>query len=267
MGMVFISELACDQLKDDLRRAGHEVFELLPGDTVYEAVAAHPDIYMCRTLRTLSIDDSIKTRPDIREIYDRQMAEKLDGDSETPMIPAMNTEGNTAVVFQMGNIGPEYPYDVPYNAVCTDKYFIHNLEYTSPILAERARAEGLELINVKQGYTKCSCIVVGGALVTADRGIANTIEAYNSMLKEDGQEEDGIDLLLVEPGHVKLPGFDTGFIGGTSGQVRDKVYFNGDLSEHPDFEKIAEFVWKHGAEPVWYSGEPLTDIGSIMYID
>ena len=54
MGMVFISELACDQLKDDLRRAGHEVFELLPGDTVYEAVAAHPDIYMCRTLYLLS---------------------------------------------------------------------------------------------------------------------------------------------------------------------------------------------------------------------
>ena len=267
MGMVFVSELACSQMKDDLRKAGHEVFEVLPGETVYSAIASHPDIYMCKTKRTLVIDDSIRTKPDIREIYDREMAERLEGNSENPLIPAMSTGGDTAVVFQMGNIGPEYPFDVPYNAVCTGRHFIHNLEYTSPALLERARAEGLELINVKQGYTKCSCVAAGGGIITADRGIYRTIEAYNGILKDEGVPEECIDILLIEEGHVKLPGFDSGFIGGASGQAGNKVYFNGDLREHPDFGRIAEFIWKHGAEPVWYSGAPLTDIGSVICID
>ncbi|MDD6254585.1 MAG: hypothetical protein PUA82_00995 [Eubacteriales bacterium] len=267
MGMVFISEFACDRLKEDLRKAGHEVFEVMPGEAVYDAISTHPDIYMCSTKNALVIDDSINTRPGIREIYDREMSEKLDGNSGNLLIPAISSDGNKAIVFQMGNIGPEYPLDVPYNAVCTERYFIHNLEHTSPLLLERARAEGLELINVKQGYTKCSCIVVGGAIVTADRGIFRTISAYNDMLNEEGEEEGGIDILLVEPGHVKLQGFESGFIGGTCGQVGDKVYFNGDLSSHPDFRSIVEFIWKHGAEPIWYGGELLEDIGSVIYID
>ena len=48
-----------------------------------------------------------------------------------------------------------YPSDIRYNAACTGKYFIHNLKYTDSDLLKKAENEGLILINVKQGYSKC----------------------------------------------------------------------------------------------------------------
>ena len=53
----------------------------------------------------------------------------------------------------------------------------------------------------------------------------------------------GINVLLVEPGFVKLRGADTGFIGGASGRVDDEIVFNGDLSAHPNLKKITAFIF------------------------
>lgn len=268
MGMVFLSENACEPLISDLKQEGHEIFLVKSTDLTAEAIASHPDIYLCRVGETLIVDDAIRTEPDLRVMYDMEMEEKLGDASEAPLIPALQSESGGAILFQMGGIGPDYPDDVAYNAVSTGKYFIHNLQYTSPALLERARETGLEFIHVKQGYAKCSVVVVGDqAVITADRGIARSIEAYNQDLMEDGQEQDCIDCLLVEEGHVLLPGMNVGFLGGASGLIKNKLYFNGNLREHPDFEKITAFAEEHGAETVWYEEEPLTDIGSILYFD
>lgn len=268
MGMVFLSENACEALIDDLRNEGHELFLVRSTDLVYDAVAAHPDIYMCIVGDTLVIDDAVKTDPDLRQIYDRMMAEKLGDASDHPLLPARRTAAEGSIVFQTGGIGHDYPDDTAYDAVSTGRYFIHNLEYTSPLLKDRAREAGLEFIHVKQGYTRCSCVVAGDqALITSDRGILRTLDRYNQMLEEEGLEAECIDCLEIQEGHVELPGLNHGFLGGTSGIVGKTLYFNGNLSAHPDADRIVDFVRKHGLEPVWYPEIPLMDIGSIIYFE
>ena len=64
----------------------------------------------------------------------------------------------------------------------------------------------LTKIHVKQGYTRCSLLPVDDrSFITSDAGIAKTLAEHDT------------DVLLIHPGHIHLPGFDYGFIGGTGG--------------------------------------------------
>ena len=112
----------------------------------------------------------------------------------------------------------------------------------------------VDMIGCRQGYTKCSTVVVDSrSLITADQGIAAACS-----------KAEDLDVLLVQEGHVALEGYDTGFIGGASGRVGDEIIFNGDLSAHPDFQKIKDFIEERGLECKWLPEYPLTDIGTIM---
>ena len=46
--------------------------------------------------------------------------------------------------------------------------------------------------------------------------------------------------------------------------IRDS--FNGDLSAHPDFEAIRAFLGRRGYRTIYFEDEPLTDIGSVIYL-
>ena len=149
-------------------------------------------------------------------------------------------------------IGETYPKDVPYNCACTGKYFIHNLKYTDEVLLAKAKELGMTFINVKQGYTKCNTVIVNqDAIITSDMGI------YNGCKEQ-------MKVLLISPGQVLLPGMNTGFLGGASGRIGREIIFNGDLSQHKDFQAIVDFIQSEGLKAVWFEGCPLTDIGTII---
>ena len=156
----------------------------------------------------------------------------------------------------MGNerlLKPVYPGDIIYNGFSTGKYFIHDLEHTERQLLKAVKDLRLIPVNVKQGYACCSIVPVDeDSIITYDRGIAKAAEAA------------GLSVLTIEPGHVELPGYDTGFIGGTSGRVGDEIIFNGDLSAHPDCQAIRQFIEERGLKVRYFSGYPLRDIGSII---
>lgn len=147
-------------------------------------------------------------------------------------------------------IGPKYPENIIYNAACTGKFFIHNIIYTDPDLIEAAG--NLEKINVSQGYTKCNVLIVDeNSIITSDVGIHNS--CYGKL-----------DILLIEPGHIKLRHFSHGFIGGASGRIDDTIVFNGNLEDHPDYAAITEFITKRGLDIKYFKDYPLEDIGSII---
>lgn len=286
--MIFLSENACAPLTEALKEQGHEIYKVKATDVVYPAVSAHADIYMCLVGDTLLIDDMTETDPPVGRNYDMESGGVIPSDSDDDdageyfFVPAITTpDGSRRIVFNMGGIGYEYPDDVPYNAVVTDKFLIHNTDLTSHEVLERARFAGLQIINVKQGYARCSCLPVGSkAFITADEGIARSLRAWNEAIRSeaasaaaDGDDaeaasllDDIVDILLIRQGYIHLEGFEYGFIGGTAGAVGKKIYFNGDLTEHPDSDIIVRFIEEHGYEPVWFADEPLTDIGSIFCI-
>lgn len=149
-----------------------------------------------------------------------------------------------------------YPHDVRLNCVLMENKLIANTRTVSTDITEAANKEGLRLIHVNQGYTKCSVAAVSeNALITADTSI------------ERAARQHGIDVLKISEGHVELEGYNMGFIGGASGLYRDKLLFCGQLSAHPDFEKITDFCEKHGKTPVSLSDTPLYDYGTIIIPD
>ena len=150
------------------------------------------------------------------------------------------------------SLSAEYPGDVPFNAACTGKYLICNTDYVSKKIYAAAIMMGMRIVHVAQGYTKCSVVIVDeDSIITYDRGIAAACREY------------GMNVLLVEAGHCRLEGYNTGFIGGCSGRVGDEVVFAGDLSEHPDYEEMLHFIESRGLKCRFFDG-PLTDIGSII---
>ena len=149
----------------------------------------------------------------------------------------------------------EYPQCAALCASCNQKYFIHNLKITDPELLNLAKELKLEAIHVNQGFTRCNLLPVGDGFITSDRGIFKALKERN------------IDTLLIEEGHISLPGHSFGFIGGCAGVVGKYAVFNGNLSAHPDFTKISQYISSKGLELKYFPQYPLTDIGSIIESD
>jgi hypothetical protein len=90
-------------------------------------------------------------------------------------------------------------------------------------------------------------------IITSDRGIKSAWE--NNKGKA----------LLVRPGHVRLPGYDTGFLGGASGVTQKAVFFVGSLKYHPDGVAIRGLIKKCGKGVIELYDGPLYDVGSILF--
>ena len=99
------------------------------------------------------------------------------------------------------NLGENYPEDVKLNCLRIGSNFICNSNTVSTVVLEHMKNKGVRIIDVKQGYAKCSVLPVSdNSLITDD------ISIYNSCIIN------GIDVLLVSKGDVKLSGYDYGFI-------------------------------------------------------
>lgn len=145
----------------------------------------------------------------------------------------------------------EYPSDIPLNFCIIDDYIICKSDSTPNFLKE-----GKNIINVRQGYAKCSCLVIdNNSLITDDASIFSA--ATNA----------GFDVLQVSKGSVKLEGLDVGFIGGCCGKISvDTIAFCGDIRKHSDFVQIDAFLRERNVYPLSLFDGDLIDIGSIIPI-
>ena len=152
------------------------------------------------------------------------------------------------------DISSKYPDNILLNTLLLDKYIIGKLEYTDRNLLEYAEKKGLLKINVKQGYTRCSCAVVNGdSIITEDESIANALK------------DTDVSVLKIQKGHVALQGADCGFIGGASGLIDDNtLFFTGDISEHPDYLKILDFCNERDVNVRYIKNKKINDIGKIL---
>ena len=157
------------------------------------------------------------------------------------------------IVIVQDNQSENYPSDVQLNCVAVGKHFICNKKTVSKLILEHMDKLGFEIINVNQGYTKCSILpVTDNAIITDDLSVYEACQKHN------------IDVLLVSKGNVNLQGYSYGFIGGTGGKISDNlILFNGDIRNHYDCEKIEVFLKQHNIDWVCTAGE-LIDIGSII---
>ena len=150
-------------------------------------------------------------------------------------------------------LSKKYPKDVPLNAFTFKNYFIHNLKFTDKVLLDYYKNSGYQMIDIKQGYAKCSCLVTNDFIITSDGGI------YESL-------RDFIPIYKINHGEIRLQNFNYGFIGGASGVLGKKIFFTGDFSHHSSYEEILKIIKKYDYEIEILSDETIEDFGSIYFI-
>jgi hypothetical protein len=216
------------EAKIKLEKFGEVLFLETNGIT-YPAISGHPDIFFCKT--------------------------------ENGLVIAPNTPNETIEQLKVSNIsfvtgkkivGAQYPQTAYYNALITDHFLIHNLNYTDQAILNLC--DQLEKFDLKQAYTRCSVLALeNDRFITSDQGIEKVL------LKR------GLEVLFVNPKGILLPGFAHGFIGGTCGIYGDKVFFIGNLDYFPEGEKVRQFL--SGYEIIELYDGPLFDSGSLIFLN
>ncbi len=148
----------------------------------------------------------------------------------------------------------EYPDDIKFNACVCGGYIFGKEKNLSGVLLNEAKKKSLTVVNVAQGYAKCSvCVVNENAIITDDMSIN---EACRKI---------GIDTLFVSKGDIYLSDNHYGFIGGCTGKLSEKtVAFTGALSTHRDGDKIKSFLAKYNMTALELTNGRLVDIGGIL---
>jgi hypothetical protein len=198
----------------------------------YEAIKYHPDICVCYLGK-----GNIVVAPNVYNYY----------------VEALK-EYNFHIIKGTEYIKSKYPYNIQYNVAILGKYAIHNFQYTEKNILDYINNNKMIRINVRQGYSKCSiCIVDENSIITSDEGI------YSEVIKHD------INCLLIEDGSIDLFDMNYGFIGGCSGLIsKDTICFSGDITKHPNYMEINEFLSTRNKKIKCLSNNTLLDLGSII---
>ena len=224
------------EAEEALMKFGHRTLRLPPHPNLPAPVASHPDMLL------FFASDAILCTKSYYEIAMRELKE-------------ISSIYGAPIRFIEQEYGKEYPFDVLLNALPLGKHLFCNTRTVAKELLEL----GLIPSHVNQGYTKCSTLPLGeNALITADASIASCAK------------EKGIDVLQIQEGHVSLSGYDYGFIGGCASFAPrggiDTVFFCGDLTRHPDYNRIKRFCQEHNYDMICLSNLSLCDVGTIFMI-
>lgn len=230
--IAIISGQAPEEIVLKLQKYCHRVISTVPVPGVSETIKYHPDIAL------FPLDqNTIVAAPSVFEYY-------------------WNTLEPLGINVIRGEINPGsmYPNDIPYNAAILGDMMFHLLGFTENIIFKELKARGFNLIDVKQGYTKCSTAIIDqNSAITADRKIAAIMNRR------------GCNVLLVEPGYIDLPGMRYGFIGGATGLLSpNELLLTGSLKGHPDWLKIERFNKNRNVDLIELSSETAIDLGSII---
>ena len=201
---------------------------LPPLETLPFPVCHHPDMLIADIGDTLLIHEEYKTGQEILHTL------------EIPFVLSHTPVENN------------YPGDVRLNCFTIRNFFVSgkNVSDDARALAEQ---KGFSSLVVRQGYAKCSTVIAGGAIATADKNIAGVANSA------------GIPTLLLSPEHIDIETYDTGFIGGASVLIDEKtIGFFGDITRFAQYEALRDFFESHGVSLISLGKEPLFDYGGAV---
>lgn len=225
------------EAEETLTKLGHRTLRLPPHPGLPAPVSSHPDMLLffapnaiCCTKSYYNI--ATKELEEIAEVYGAQI-QLIDAEYQN-----------------------KYPFDVPLNALPMGKNLFCNTKTVA-----RELLDGIDMTpcHVNQGYAKCSSLPLGeSALITSDASIAKKATDM------------GLDVLQIEAGHISLDGYNYGFIGGCASfaprQNIDTVFFCGDITKHPDYNRIYDFCALQKYKVRSLSNFGLCDVGTIFMI-
>ncbi|CAM2777415.1 DUF6873 family GME fold protein [Hathewaya histolytica] len=232
MNCVFVDNRIFPEELEKLETLNKKILKVPELDILYPSIKGHPDI-----LINIIDNKSILVHKDIQMDFIQLLESK-----------------NLKVLYTENSLEATYPKDIIINALSTEEFFIHNLNFTDKTLLKKNMHK--KLISVNQGYTKCSTALVNkNSIITSDVTIAKNLK------------ENNFNVLLIPPGDIILEGLNYGFIGGTCGLVEDNVLaFYGDLNYYAYGREVLKFLKECKVEPLFLRKSKLIDRGSILSI-
>lgn len=161
--------------------------------------------------------------------------------------------GDKNIIPSHTSLSAKYPSDILLNAFAFKNFFIHNLKHTDQVILDYYKNRDYDLVNIKQGYAKCSCLVTEDFVIISDGGIYESLKGL-------------IPIYKIDHGQIKLQNFNYGFIGGATGVLGKKIFFTGDFSHHSSYEEILKIISNYDYEIEILSKDPIEDYGSIYFI-
>lgn len=231
MKKLFIDNRMREIEKNKLVNLGYELIEIPENKRLYQEISSHVDIHICK------IKDKIILE---KTFYDyMNNAEYIKG---------------TSIVYE------KYPEDIKYNACIVGNKAIHNFKYTDSMILKILEENNFEIINVNQGYTKCSIAIIDeNSIITSDVGLYNTLR------------NTGLDILFLDYSpNIKLLNNNKysdkkGFIGGAISRIDDNIFISGDLSFIDKENKIRDFITKKELNIIDFKQLDVIDYGGIIY--
>ena len=227
--LIIVDKKIPREAKEKLSAAGN-ILELETEGIVYPAISGHPDIFFCKTPQVLVISPSLPDKY-LHKIQEQKLQFIL---------------GNQASSIQ-------HPESARYNAAINDRYLVHRLEYTDPVILQNCHP--LKKIPVKQAYTRCNLLLLrDDHYITSDRGIHKNLQ------------RSGLEGIFVSPEGILLPGFPNGFIGGAMGLLNDTIFIIGSLAYFPEGGAVRKFLEDLQYKIVELYDGPFFDGGGILFL-
>lgn len=233
---VIIDERIAENIEKYFSDLDYELIKVKKHDQVYNEISSHTDIFCTK------IDDTV--------IYEKN---------------AISSKINSKYICKYGdNVENSYPKVAAYNVCIIDNYAIHNLAITDKKILEILNSKKYNLINVKQGYSRCSILPLNNkCCITSDKGI------YNELIKNN------FDVLYIDPSELDIKLFSSdkvyskmsGFIGGCSTVMGDIVIFFGDLDKFKCKEKLVNYINSKGFKAKDFKNMDVIDYGSCIFLD
>ncbi len=148
-------------------------------------------------------------------------------------------------------LAPDYPNDIAFDALKVENTLFCLEKYTAPEIIANAE----KVVNIKQGYSKCSSLVIGSSVITADPSIFSAVTA------------NGFDCLLISSQGISLNGYGCGFIGGATAVIEEQksIVFFGNITLHPSYSDIRAFCEKKGYKLHFNCNSYPKDQGSALF--
>ncbi len=224
------------QISSKLEEFGYKLIDSESVDAFISYEKNHAD------MQCLAVDDKVFVLNVCKDLYDK--FKKI----------------GCNVKYTADQIEGKYPNNIRLNAKIIGKNVICKKEFIDSELKKHLMLNKYNLIDVNQGYASCSCVKVSeNAVITADKSICNALENTT------------IEVLKIQEGHIKLYGAGEntqGFIGGASVLLdKNNLLFFGDITKHPEYQKITYFCNKRNVNIHFIDSIDLTDIGGTTLLN
>lgn len=232
VSLAVIDGRVSEEIERNINDIGIRLIKTKKMNGLYEAISYHPDI----VIHHLGSNE-IVVSPNI----ENQIIYKLEEEGFKIIIGKREVKGT-------------YPFDISYNVARFGNNAACCIKYTDEILLEKLIEKDIKIININQGYAKCSiCVVSEEAVITSDSGIYRELQKNN------------IAVQLITPGNIGLICMNYGFIGGASGSVSNSdIAFMGNIELHPNYNEIHFFLSKHNKSIINLSKNLVNDLGTLI---